>query len=42
MEREENRLEHGNAIDIIQGVMALILLALVIGIWACLWIPPLP
>ena len=42
MEGEENRLEHRNAIDIIQGIMALILLALVIGIWAGLWIPPLP
>jgi hypothetical protein len=31
----------GNSSDLVQAAMGLVLLILLTGIWACLWVPPL-
>jgi hypothetical protein len=37
--QERSGLE--NTRELVQAAMALVLLILVTGIWACLWVPPL-
>lgn len=40
MGEKERITRQGKGIGLVQGGLGLLLFGLVIGIWACLWIPP--
>jgi hypothetical protein len=42
MENRTSKMRAGNSAGAIQWLLAAVLFGILIGIWACLWVSPLP
>jgi hypothetical protein len=42
MEGRRSKVGAGDSVEAVPWLLALVLFGLLIGLWACLWIPPFP